>query len=95
MKKVNVRNSAINPFLLNPIMAVTLNNQDININHAIATKDGIIVIFEVEGKSSQLELSNIEFLNQHEFERFQVMLKKLSIRGYLKASDTEEYGFSI
>lgn len=95
MKTVKVRSSGLNPFLINPIKAF-LNNEDTEISHCLATDKGIVCILEIQGKSSQALLEEVEFLNTHEFDRFKTMLKTYAKQGnYLRSSDCLEYGIKV
>ena len=94
MRSVKVRNSGLNPFLINPIKAV-VSNKDVGVSHVVVTDAGIMCIIEIDGKSSQAMLEDIEFLNKHEFDRFKTMLQ-----GYVKSNrvsneDCLKYGFSL
>lgn len=90
---MKIRNSGINPFLVNPVKAV-MNNEDVGISHAYSTIDGIWVNIEYkDGKSGNSHIDNVEFLNKHEFERFKMMCKMLSKR-YISDRDMKKLGLT-
>lgn len=95
MKQIQIRNSGVNPFLVNPVKAV-FNSEDVGISHCVGHADGILCIIELkDGKSSQANLEDVQFLNKHEFERFEKLAKMLIKMRYLKNSDCIKYGFSV
>jgi hypothetical protein len=92
---MKIRKSIVNPFLLNPIRAL-INDQCVRIVHCLSGNGGLIVGFDdSQNKYSTADLSEVEFANIHEFDRFKEMVSGLSKRKYLKAQDCLKYGFSI
>lgn len=88
---IKVRNSGINPFLVNPIKAV-LNGEDVGISHALSTGDGLqLGINYKDGKYGMVHIDAIELLNKHELERFKMMLKMLGKR-YVSEQDLKIFG---
>ncbi len=82
MKTIKIRNSGVNPFLVNPIKAV-LKGEDVGITHCVGSgiMDDLRVGFEfADGKYSMTELENVEFLNEHEFMRFHALLAMLNLK---------------
>lgn len=77
--KAKIRNSGINPFIVNGVKAV-LNNEDIEIMHCTNNNGVLSVGFEYSNrKYSMTKLENVEFLNEHEYSRFETMLKMLGL----------------
>ena len=74
---IQCHNSPINPFLVNPVMAI-YRGQDIGITHAYRTSDGIELSTEcpVTKKWSQALLADIKTLNEHETGRLRQLLAK-------------------
>ena len=83
MRSVKVRNSGLNPFLINPIKAV-VSNKDVGVSHVVVTDAGIMCIIE-----------DIEFLNKHEFDRFKTMLQGYVKSNRVSNEDCLKYGFSL
>lgn len=94
MKKIQIKNSGINPFLVNPIKA-TLNGKDITIIHCFSTANGIECSFDYVGGggSGFVLLEYVEFMNTHEFDRFKSMVKMLS--RWVDSKSCLEYGIEI
>ena len=75
---MRIRKTNINPFLMNPIKAI-VRNEDCSITHCTETNRGLICVIECkDGKTSQADLNDVEFLNTHEFDRFKAMLQVLA-----------------
>lgn len=89
--KFPVRDSGINPFLTNPIQAVTYSEiaeSDLDvflIQHAVMTQNGIVIFgrFEHEPintyRSLNLIQDNVRLANTHEADRFETLLERLNI----------------
>ena len=59
---IKVRNSGVNPFLVNPIKAV-LNGEDVGISHALSTGDGLhLGINYKDGKYGMVHIDAVELL---------------------------------
>ena len=89
--KFPVRDSDINPFLINPILAMTYSETDSRdldcflIQHAVLSQDGIIIFgrFDFEPintyRSLNLIQDNVRLYNTHEADRFETLLERLKI----------------
>lgn len=76
MYNIRCKYSIVNPFLVNPVLAV-YNGESIGISHAYWTNKGIVVVIEYKnGKIGNALLDQIETLNRHETNRLRELFKK-------------------
>lgn len=85
--KFPVRDSCLNPFLINPVQAVQSDPshfgrlKEFNISHAFTCNEGIICCGEWHGSKgyTQVNLKDIRIANHHEALRFEMLLEMLGI----------------